>query len=643
MNDQDRSPMPADELAVHDLWEPENSDLEELVSELTALRNAMNSDWSRLEALLEIADRLNAKSAENLVHYLSLRTHDIRRLQRNLARHGISSLGRAESHVMWNITKVLSLLHRLLGRKFDIDPAADPVSFDVGYEILKERSELLLGPPSSDRKVRIMVTLPTEAAYDRQLIRNLIAGGMDCARINCAHDDESVWELMAANIREASQEAGKNCRICVDIAGPKLRTAAFEAGPRVLRLRPKRDLFGRVISPVKVRLGSKPIEEDPNLAADLQLSKNFLNHLRPGTKVKFKDARGSRRVLTITEVEKSAAIAELKKTAYVVPETSFHIAKATGRISVKPDPETIPPVELFATVRNGEELILTRTGPGRPEVRGPDGTVVEMARVHCTLPEVFDSAKRSQRIWFDDGKIGGTIESVSDSELKVHVTSAGIRGNRLRADKGINLPDTDLRLPSLTEKDLSDLKFAIKHADLVGYSFVRCAADVNALRRELRRLDQSDIGIILKIETRPAFDNLPEILLTSLETGTIGVMIARGDLAVEAGFERLAEVQEEILWMCEAAHLPVIWATQVLEQLSKTGTYSRAEITDAAMAERAECVLLNKGPFVVNAVKTLDDVLSRMEPHQDKKSSMMRPLKVAERFFENVRELRSFF
>jgi pyruvate kinase len=96
----------------------------------------------------------------------------------------------------------------------------------------------------------------------------------------------------------------------------------------------------------------------------------------------------------------------------------------------------------------------------------------------------------------------------------------------------------------------------------------------------------------------------------------------------------MAEVQEEILWMCEAAHVPVIWATQVLEQLTKKGVYARAEITDAAMSERAECVMLNKGPYVVHAVRTLDDILRRMEAHQEKKRSMMRPLKLARRFFE---------
>jgi pyruvate kinase len=106
-------------------------------------------------------------------------------------------------------------------------------------------------------------------------------------------------------------------------------------------------------------------------------------------------------------------------------------------------------------------------------------------------------------------------------------------------------------------------------------------------------------------------------------------MIARGDLAVECGFERLAEVQEEILWISEAAHIPVIWATQVLETLSKTGMPSRAEITDAAMGDRAECVMLNKGPHVVSAVRVLDDILRRMQAHQTKKRSMLRELRLA--------------
>ena len=127
--------------------------------------------------------------------------------------------------------------------------------------------------------------------------------------------------------------------------------------------------------------------------------------------------------------------------------------------------------------------------------------------------------------------------------------------------------------------------------------------------------------MILKIETRRAFEQLPGLLLAALGgERPAGVMIARGDLAVECGYERLAEVQEEILWLCQAAHMPVIWATQVLDQLAKTGRPSRAEITDAAMGERAECVMLNKGPQIVEAISVLDDILRRMERHQQQEA-----------------------
>jgi pyruvate kinase len=107
-------------------------------------------------------------------------------------------------------------------------------------------------------------------------------------------------------------------------------------------------------------------------------------------------------------------------------------------------------------------------------------------------------------------------------------------------------------------------------------------------------------------------------------------MVARGDLAVEVGFERLSEVQEEILWLCEAAHVPVIWATQMMEGLAKRGSPSRAEVTDAAMSSRAECAMLNKGPNIVETVAFLREVLRRMDTHQYKRKAMLRKLRVSQ-------------
>jgi pyruvate kinase len=189
----------------------------------------------------------------------------------------------------------------------------------------------------------------------------------------------------------------------------------------------------------------------------------------------------------------------------------------------------------------------------------------------------------------------------------------------------------------LTEKDRDDLAFIVQHADMVGYSFVQTANDVMLLEEELQRWHvpgRPAPALVLKIETKQAIRNLPELIVQAAGHRPTAVMIARGDLAVEIGYNRMAEMQEEMLWLCEAAHVPVIWATQVLETLAKEGVPSRAEVTDAAMAVRAECVMLNKGPFITEAVQLLDDVLTRMLAHQQKKTAQLRALHSWQSLFE---------
>ncbi len=230
-------------------------------------------------------------------------------------------------------------------------------------------------------------------------------------------------------------------------------------------------------------------------------------------------------------------------------------------------------------------------------------------------------------MYFDDGRIGGAVTATRPDRLWVRIDQAAPGGSVLRGGKGVNLPDTRLAVPSMTAKDVADLPAVLELADMVALSFVRDPADVVRLLDELRLLGGGDIGIVLKIETRQAFRRLPQLLLTATRRRRVGVMIARGDLAVECGYERTAELQEEILWLCESAHLPVIWATQVLEQLAKRGRPSRAEITDAAMSGHAECVMLNKGPFIADAVPVLDNVLHRMTAHHYKKNALLRRLR----------------
>jgi pyruvate kinase len=467
-----------------------------------------------------------------------------------------------------------------------------------------------------------MVTMPGEAADDYLLIRDLLRAGMDCMRVNCAHDDPPAWAAMIAHLRRAEAETGRGCRVLMDLCGPKLRTGPLPPGPPVVKVRPTRDELGRVTAPAAVWLtpADNPAPPHGPVAAVLPVDAGWLARLTPGTNILLRDTRGARRVWSVEATTPGGCRATTRRTCYVATGTTLR----TRGVGPKGERTTtvgeLPPKGARIPLRAGDTLTVFRgTEPGR----------VNPAEIGCTLGEVFGAVQVGHPVWFDDGKIGGVVRGTSADRFAVEITRTPPGGGKLAADKGINLPDTDLPVPALTAKDLDDLRFVAANAELVGYSFVRTEEDVRELQTRLAELTDRPPGIVLKIETRRAFENLPELLLAAMRAPAVGVMIARGDLAVECGFERLAEVQEEILWLCEAAHVPVVWATQVLESLARLGQASRAEITDAAMGERAECVMLNKGPHVREAVRVLDDILRRMQAHQSKKRAMLRPLGVA--------------
>ena len=207
----------------------------------------------------------------------------------------------------------------------------------------------------------------------------------------------------------------------------------------------------------------------------------------------------------------------------------------------------------------GDTLILTRSSePGRPSQYDAPGRLLSPAVIGVAQPEFLDHVLVGENIKLDDGRIGGLIRAIAPDKIVVEIVQARAKGSVLRAEKGINLPESELRVSPLTEDDIEALEFVARHADLLGYSFVRTESDIRDLQARLDKLGGKQPGIILKIETREAFEQLPSLMLTAMRSPRIGVMIARGDLAVECGYQRLAEIQEETLWMCEAAHVPVI-------------------------------------------------------------------------------------
>ncbi|MCA9136924.1 MAG: hypothetical protein KDB00_09195 [Planctomycetales bacterium] len=611
-------------------WGDDTRELIELLVELRARMNQVEqSHASRLEGLP--AER--KASARNLLQYVSLRQQDLRTLQNELARRGLSSLGRCEANVHATLNAVIEVLSRLCG--VTPPPKSDAeIDFDRSRQILGHSMAALFGPRPAVGGAHIMVTMPSEAATDRELVRDLVAQGMDCMRVNCAHDDADSWKKMVDNLRWACADQGRECRVLMDLSGPKLRTGPIEGGPAVLKWRPERDAFGRVIAPARIWLtdASSPSRSPLPADATLPVIAPWLSNVCQGDEIRFLDARGRSRRLRIIETGAQGCWGEADQTSYVtsVTELIFQSQQGvaqgqSGRVG------TLMPPDQHIVLRRGDHLLLgDDCTVGSPAKYDEHGQVLRNPTIGCTLPSVFSDVKRGDRILFDDGKITTRVVKVEPNHVQLEVIDAGPNGTKLRADKGINLPDTRLHLDALTAKDIEDLQFVVKYADMVGYSFVRRADDVERLQAELARLGRPELPIVLKIENRQSFEHLPSLLLSAMRSPSSGVMIARGDLAVELGWQRLAEVQEEILWMCEAAHMPVIWATQVLESLTKTGIPSRAEITDAAMGVRAECVMLNKGPHILDAMRVLSDILRRMQDPQIKKRPLLRRLRLAD-------------
>lgn len=249
-------------------------------------------------------------------------------------------------------------------------------------------------------------------------------------------------------------------------------------------------------------------------------------------------------------------------------------------------------------------------------------------------PGIIAMLKKGERVYIDDGMVKAVIESIKKNKAAMRIIRISSGRQQIKTGKGINFPDSEISISSLTEFDKACLPFICEHADMVGYSFVRYPADLAGLQQVLKTMSSTPPHIIIKIETPEAVKNLPGLLLCGMQQKAFGVMIARGDLAVEIGFERMGEIQEEILWICEAAHVPVVWATQVLETLNKSGMATRSEITDAAHAAMAECVMINKGNHTIEVIETLRDILHRTGGHHIKKRFTFRPLSIAQSFIQ---------
>jgi len=610
----------------------------EVARELVAVESGLRALELEMSTAIAAVPATHRESAKNLVHYVALRQRDLRDLQEHLSRYGLSSLGRSESYVMGGVLAASLRAHESLSLKHSCSAELERVkqasllamSFETAKGRLHGHTVEMFGPRPADRHVYIMVTAPSASEADSEWMCKLLEAGMNVLRINCAHEGEAEWARVADALLRAKERTGKPCRVLMDLPGPKIRTGAIKSHRRIASWKPDRDELGRAVRPARIVIRRASARELGGSSPALRIDDEAFARLRVADELRFRDARDKRRTLLIEEVESDQLIASSLEHTFLLDEVSAQVRR--GKKDRDHVVLEVPDASDAAIdVRAGDTLLLTSKDiVGAAPVRSSDGGCEQPGIVACTLPAALEHLQVGQRVLFDDGRIQAVVEGRNDEGAFVLRIARTYQATaKLRSEKGINLPDTRITIPGLTEEDRGALAFVVKRADAVSLSFVRSVDDVRALHAELTRLGRTDIGVTLKIETRAGFENLPALLLEGLRKPPLSVMIARGDLAVEVGFERLAELQEEILWLCEAAHVPAIWATQVLDTLARTGVPSRAEVTDASASVAAECVMLNKGAFVHEAVAVLSSILRRMEQHRYKKRSLFRKLDVS--------------
>lgn len=556
------------------------------------------------------------KSALNLVRYLAFRSFNISSLDENWEALGLPISSQIEGQVLQNLIGLKVLIHSLLNLE-DFKYEKPYLTISDSQLLLKENTKALFGKSPRKRDTRIMVTQPSTAAEDESLITDLLEAGMNVARINCAHDDEIIWKAIIDKIKSSELP----CKIAMDLGGPKIRTGTMKPGPKVIHIKPERNAMGKVTNPAKVWLAPYGIKPSDNSvpSATVPVNKKWLKKTKPGSYVIFRDARDKRCKFTIEECDGIGRWASCNESAFVSSDTLLNVFLEGESSAEIHTVHELLPLEEIIYLFEGDYLKLDREAvDGEPAQYDEKGELIKIAHISCTEPLIFDSIKADEPIFFDDGKIEGTIKSVHSDHALVQITGTKKNGGKLRAGKGINFPESELNIRGLTEKDKKDIAFISQHADIVNFSFVNTKQDVTDLLETIAR-EGGDLGVILKIETMSAYRNLPALLLSGMANYPLGVMIARGDLAVEAGWKQFAIIQEEIIRLCEAAHVPNVWATQVLENLAKKGVPTRSEITDAAMAQRSECVMLNKGYYIVKAVRMLDKILVEMQKIQKKK------------------------
>ncbi len=538
-------------------------------------------------------------SAENLACHIALQQYDLRELQQRLALAGLASPQHHETHVHAALEAIACALQRMAGNTPGECRSSDlHLAMQRGPATLAHNAAQLFKADKGAGHTTLMVTLPAACADDQALVREMLDAGMDCARIDCAHGAPAQWQRMVDNLFQARKETGRDCRLLFELGGPALHTGDMRAAAPILHIKIRRDEYGNTLHPTTIILdssGQPGHPATPLQPARIAVAADWLHRLRPGDAISFRDLRRRKRELHVqARLSPTEVATSCTEGAWLIPGTLLeHVPAKKSHAGATTSSGAFTATPEYILLREHETLLLTRTQqPGRAEQRNARNEFLSPGQIPCAEPGALDNLRPGHEVWFDGGRIGGLTERIDDQGVWLRITRIRPEGERLGSRTSLHFPDSNLQLPALTTHDLAALDIAVPHADIIGLPFVQQAGDIDQVANEFVRRGAAHLPLIIRIATRTAIAALPDILVRGSAHGPFGVRIDRDSLRTETGHQHLTEIMEDMLWLCTAGHVPVIWTTQVEESPDGQRAPPCSEIATAATAGHVACVLL---------------------------------------------------
>ncbi|WP_018921461.1 pyruvate kinase [Salsuginibacillus kocurii] len=541
-------------------------------------------------------DQGRQMSADNLAVYEQIKSIPFQKINEELEERGLTPFINKESHL-------LSAFERLLQHFGEVKDEGDSLKRPTkrnSQALLDWRSKLLLGGPRQG--ANIMVTLDSSRHRSIDELENLCQQGMTLARINGGRDEENIladWFSWGSQLSDSY-----SLRIGLDLPGDTLRIPSLQKKKGILKVpvRYNEYFIDGTLTPVTTQSIVEKQTVDQSTFT-LYVKDISLSSFKKGDKLKFHDYRGRKRKLhVLTDPVGDNLQVRLYRNAYIENQTTlYYKKKMIGTIS------GIPSSPVTLSVTDGDKLRIRFDSSAPEDHMEEDGAFV----INSPAAKFFENLQAEEPFLIDDGKISGVVQISTPEYVELLVQHPKDQRSPIEEQRSIVFPEQKNLSPSLSNPDRELLEKWGKQSDFILLSFVENAEQLQELKKELERLNLTHLGVMAKIESERAVENIDTILKEGLSFQKFGVMLGRGDLLAMVASDELPHMQRTVLKSAKAAHLPVIIATGLLQRTAKTGQAHQAELIDVEAAKEAEGVMLNKGNYTSKAVSLAKAILEK--------------------------------